>query len=334
MKIRCNAFYGWAGALLVAPSVLAAPVSNPANLLIFGNSLSDTGNTAQLVGGEGYFEGRASNSYVWNEYAAKILGMNLVNRAYSGATSDNDLSPATSGNISIPSLHDQVTMWLQANPQPSQYHLDNDVIEIEIGGNDILGHVGELLSGTTQLTDFANKLATTIASDIQRLADVGYKNIVLWNLPAVDKTPAVNSLGAGALVKPVVDGINYATNAYVEAVVKSDPVKTQGIRVFDLNNIMNVALDPKVLQVLGITDSTDACYSKDTAGNVNICTDADAHFFYDSIHPASRVHYLWGAAAAVLTRNPDAKMDINEILSLISTYDIGHSNRNNNILVD
>ncbi|KAJ2241705.1 hypothetical protein GGH97_004187, partial [Coemansia sp. RSA 475] len=95
MQLKCGALVSWAGVLFFASTVQAAPVSVTPNLIVFGNSLSDTGNLAAVVGGSGFFEGRASNSYVWNEYAAKILGMQLVNRAYSGATSNNDLSPAT-----------------------------------------------------------------------------------------------------------------------------------------------------------------------------------------------------------------------------------------------
>ncbi|KAJ2482937.1 hypothetical protein IWW56_000779 [Coemansia sp. RSA 2131] len=335
MQLKCGALVSWAGVLFFASTVQAAPVTVTPNLIVFGNSLSDTGNLAAAVGGSaGYFEGRASNSYVWNEYAAKILGMQLVNRAYSGATSNNELSPATSGNFSIPSFHDQVLMWLKETPNPSQFNLDNDVIEIEIGGNDILHNVVGLATGAIDLTDFATKVATTIATDMQLLATAGYKNIVLWNLPAVDKTPIVSGLNAGALIKPVVETINAATSAYVKTIAENNAAKTDGIRVFDLNMLMNLALQPEALKHLGVTNSVEACYVQDADGKVNVCTDPDTHFFYDGVHPAGRMHYLWGIAAAVWTRDPNATIDVNEIIRLADAYDVDDSNRENNIIVN
>ncbi|KAJ2719187.1 hypothetical protein GGI07_005372 [Coemansia sp. Benny D115] len=331
MKFRFSALSTYAGAAALFASVsLAAPVSVTPNLIIFGNSLSDVGNAAALTHTQAYWEGRYSNSYVWNEYVAKMLGMNLVNKAYGGATSNNDLSPATAGDISIPSLHDQVVTYLQQNPKPSQFNLDNDVIEIEIGGNDILHRAAQLLTGAVDVTSFAQQLAASISSDIKALIDAGYKNINLWNLPAVDKTPALNSLGAGALAKPLVAALNNAIKTAVLAVATSEGAT--GVHVFDVNGLMEQALKPEVLSALGITDSTDACVSQ-VGGTTTVCTNPDEYFFYDAVHPASRMHYLWGIAAAALTRNPNFNIDTAEILKIAETFDIKSSNRENNIIV-
>ncbi|KAJ1785384.1 hypothetical protein IW139_000312 [Coemansia sp. RSA 353] len=334
MQLKCGALVSWAGVLFFASTVQSAPVSATPNLIVFGNSLSDTGNLVDAVGGSGFFGGRATNSYVWNEYTAKILGMQLVNRAYRGATSNNDLSPATWGNFSVPSFHDQVAMWLKETPNPSQFNLDNDVIEIEIGGNDILHHMDGLATGAIELAELATKIADTIATDMQLLATAGYKNIILWNLPAVDKTPFVLELNAGALIKPVIETINAATSAYVKTVADNNAAKTNGIHVFDLNWLTNLGLQPEVSKHLGITNPTDACYVEDADGKASVCTDPDTHFFYDGVHPAGRMHYLWGIVAAVWTRDPNATIDVNEIIRLAGAYDIDNSNSENNIIVN
>ncbi|KAJ2840471.1 hypothetical protein FBU31_000383 [Coemansia sp. 'formosensis'] len=324
MQIKVGSLF--ACAALFATAAVAAPTPAKSNLIVFGNSLSDVGNTAALTGATTYWNGRWSNSYVWNEYTAKILGMNLDNHAYGGATSNNELSPASSNNITVPSYHDQVTAWLAANPSPSAYNLQNDLVEVEIGGNDILHRVTGLMTGTVNLNEFASQLAASIAQDTQKLVDAGYKNIDIWNLPAVDRTPMVLSYGAGALVSPVVSAINSA----VKAAVQSLP----GVRILDLNNLMGVALQPTVLAALGITDSTDACYVTDAAGKVTACANPDQHFFADGIHPASRMHYLWGTVAAVLAHNPATVIDTAEVLKLIRTFNIGQSSRDDNLIVD
>ncbi|KAJ1722191.1 hypothetical protein LPJ53_003365 [Coemansia erecta] len=333
MQLKINALFAYATAAVLSSVAIAAPVSNTPNLIIFGNSLSDVGNAAALTNSPAYWNGRYSNSYVWNEYAAKLLGMNLVNKAYGGATSNNDLSPATSGSISIPSLHDQVTTWLEQNPSPSQYNLDNDVIEIEIGGNDILHRAAGLLAGTVDVNEFASELAATISSDIKSLSDAGYKNINLWNLPAVDKTPIITGYGAGSLVKPLVALLNQSVKSAVDGVIASDS-KASNVHILDVNGLMEIALQPNVLSALGITDSTDACLTQDSSGNTSVCSNPDEYFFYDGVHPASRMHYLWGVAAAVLTRDPNATIDTNDALNYIATFAINQSDREDNIIVD
>ncbi|KAJ2033574.1 hypothetical protein IW146_002511 [Coemansia sp. RSA 922] len=324
MQIKVGSLF--ACAALFATVTVAAPTSAKSNLIVFGNSLSDVGNTAALAGAPTYWNGRYSNSYVWNEYTAKILGMNLANRAYGGATSNNDLSPASAKNITIPSYHDQVVAWLAANPSPSAFNLQNDLVEVEIGGNDILHRVAGLITGTVDLNEFASQLAASVAKDTQKLVNAGYKNIAIWNLPAVDKTPMVLSYGASALFKPVVAAINSAVKAALQPL--------SGVRVLDLNNLMEVGLQPAVLAALGITDSTHACYVTDAAGKVTACANPDEHLFADGIHPASRMHYLWGAVAAVLARNPAAVIDTAEALKLIGTFGIGQSSRDDNIIAD
>ncbi|KAJ1965891.1 hypothetical protein GGI12_000463 [Dipsacomyces acuminosporus] len=334
MFVRINVLLAAASALMGTSVVVAAPVSSQPNLIIFGNSLSDTGNTAALTHTPSYWNGRASNSYVWNEYTAKLLGYTLVNKAYAGATSNNVLSPASSNNITIPSFHDQVSAWLQQNPSPSSFSLANDVIQVEIGGNDILHRAAGLFTGTVNVADFISKLSNSIASDVQTLADAGYKNIVVWNLPAVDKTPAVVSLGASALVKPLVDSINSAISRAINGVIAKNKDKTQGIYLRDLNALFNVVFDPQVLAALGITETAKACFVKSSGGQATVCQTPDSYFFYDAIHPASRIHYLWGIAAAILTRNPNAVVDVPAALSLIKTFNLQGSNRDHNIIVD
>ncbi|KAJ1768040.1 hypothetical protein IW140_003825 [Coemansia sp. RSA 1813] len=334
MQIKFSALLACTSAFFFASVTVAAPVSTTNNFIVFGNSLSDNGNAAKLLNQPAYWNGRYSNSYVWNEYTSKLLGMNLINKAYGGATSNNDISPASSGNTTIPSLHDQVVEWLSATPPPSQFNLDNDVIQIEIGGNDILHNVQSLVLGSLDLKTFATEVAKSIATDIQSLIDAGYKNIDLWNIPAIEKTPTVLGMHASTLMAPVVQSMNSAIAQLVGSVINDNSAKTQNVRILDLYSLMITCLEPQVLSALGVTDSTDACYTTDSNGNADICTNPDEHFFYDGIHPASRMHYAWGVAAAVLTRDPSTTLDTNEILSLIKSFDIGSSDNKDNIIAD
>ncbi|KAJ2510104.1 hypothetical protein GGI11_002991 [Coemansia sp. RSA 2049] len=334
MQLKASALVAYNAALLFASVAFASPVSTTSNFIVFGNSLSDNGNAAKAFGDAGYWEGRYSNSYVWDEYTSKLLGMNLINKAYGGATSNNDISPAFAGNASIPSFHDQVTSWLSENPSPSQFNLDNDIIQIEIGANDILHNVQNFVTDPSSFQSFAVDVAKSIATDIQTLIDAGYKNIDLWNIPAIERTPSVLSLQVSAQMQGVVQGMNSAIAQLVGSVSANNKANPNNVHIFDLYSLVTTCLEPQLLSALGITDSTDACYSTDSKGDVSICSNPDEHFFYDGVHPASRVHYTWGVVAAVLTRNPSTTLDANEILSLIKSFDIGSSNVDDNIIAD
>ncbi|KAJ2715998.1 hypothetical protein H4R19_000892 [Coemansia spiralis] len=320
---------------------LAAPVATVPNLVVFGNSLSDNGNDVTLAAslgvstdGIGYWHGRFTNSYVWNEYTAKILGLTLANKAYGGATTNNGPSPGSAFNMTIPSFHDQTVAWLAANPAPGQFHLEHDVIEVEIGGNDILNHAMELFAGTLSPAQLAAQVATSIASDVEALAAAGYRNINVWNLPAAELSPLIRSLGASAIIKPLLDMVNAAIAQSVGAVATKYNIQGAAhIRVIDLYGFILATLQPSVLAAIGVTDTTDACYVKDAAGNASICNNPDQHFFYDDNHPASRMHYLWGAAAAALIRNPETQLTPDFIVGLAAKYNIAQSDAQTNIIV-
>ncbi|KAJ2777690.1 hypothetical protein H4R18_005027 [Coemansia javaensis] len=332
MAIGLRTLAACAGALACASMTAAAPVADRPNLIIFGNSLSDTGNTAALTNTTAYWKGRFSNSYVWNEYAARLLDMNLNNNAFGGATSNNDISPGTSSGVKVPSFHDQVSVWLKVNPTATQFHLNNDVIEIEVGGNDLLNSAAALMSGAVPPVDFAARVAASIASDVDTLAKAGYKNILVWNLPAADLSPNAISTGTSAIIKPLVDLVNTAIAKAVGMIVQKHGAAASGIHVLDLNALTRLVLQPAGMQALGLTDAVDACYTKNAAGAASVCNNPDQHAFYDSIHPASRVHYLWGAVAAILTRNPAATIDLGTVVSLAKKFDIAQSNNQNNII--
>ena len=61
---------------------LKAVAANFAELYVFGDSLSDTGNTFDFTAGNipptpPYFPGRFSNGLIWIDYLAEYLGLNM-----------------------------------------------------------------------------------------------------------------------------------------------------------------------------------------------------------------------------------------------------------------
>ena len=84
---------------------LKATAATFSQIYVFGDSLSDTGNSLKATGippSPPYFQGRSSNGPVWSEYLADDLGLTpqqQTNYAFGGANSgsDNTLVPGLQG---------------------------------------------------------------------------------------------------------------------------------------------------------------------------------------------------------------------------------------------
>ncbi|KAJ1933230.1 hypothetical protein FBU59_006098, partial [Linderina macrospora] len=107
--------------------------SDRPSLIVFGDSLSDNGHMPHYSNYSKYWGGRYSNSYMWNEYAAKLLDLNLENYAIGGSTTNNDFVPAYGRTQLIPSVADNVKAYLANNTKASDFKKKNSIIAIDGG---------------------------------------------------------------------------------------------------------------------------------------------------------------------------------------------------------
>ncbi|DAC32115.1 MAG TPA: hypothetical protein D7H95_04045, partial [Candidatus Poseidoniales archaeon] len=114
-----------------------------ANLLAFGDSLSDMGNAKNSILNvpdvPPYWQGRFSNGQVWVEYVSEAYGLSTTigsgasvgdNRAFGGSQSGSGYS-----YLLLPNVGTQITNYL-ANVQTSIP--SNEVVTLWAGGNDFL----------------------------------------------------------------------------------------------------------------------------------------------------------------------------------------------------
>src|SRR5262252_2495961 len=90
-------------------------------IVVFGDSLPDTGNFYRLTGNQvppsPYFDGRFSNGQLWIEYLAEDLGMQLLpedNYAVAGATTGHDNSNNGLLGLQYPGLQDQIAEFMSS----------------------------------------------------------------------------------------------------------------------------------------------------------------------------------------------------------------------------
>jgi phospholipase/lecithinase/hemolysin len=308
----------FAGAVLAAPMWPAAALATPSysNLFIFGDSLADSGNNALfidsfvspppgpvlrtptpiadplLVPSLPYATNRYSNGPVWVEQFAASLNLSALpslaggtNYAFGGAR----IGPAGS---SFPfSLTDQVASYLTASGGTASatalYVVEGgsnnarDIISTAFGGGDYVSMIEDYALG--------------VVSIITQLKLAGAENILLWNVPDVSKTPAIQAFGqiAAGQASGLVAAMNTALDIALDAL--PDPWLS-GLHLFDAFSAFNDVFDNPA--AYGIADVSSTCASSPAC----IANPEDT-FFWDGVHPTAAGHGV--LAAAVLAELPE-----------------------------
>ena len=287
----------WAAIVaLVSVTLLPAIANAIGNVYVFGDSLSDTGNNALLLGTDPgqvitdntyipthpYASGRYSNGEVWTVGFAASLGLggsaslaggNLY--AYGSARSRTD------GPQGQPSVRAQVSAYLQAHRGVA----DPDALYIiECGGNNARDTLDAIAGGAPllrTLTTASRQYAADVKLMAEQLGKAGARSIVVWNTPDLSLSPAVRAEGpsAVALARTVVRSMNDALTGALAG--------QTGVSVFDAFSLFDeVAAHPAEHGLLNVTD---AC------GAVAGC-DPSTYLFWDGIHPTSAGHGIIGSA--------------------------------------
>jgi phospholipase/lecithinase/hemolysin len=253
-------------ALLVALAAAPARAAGPTQLIVFGDSLSDTGNN-----------GRFTSSYLWDEHVAGAYRIPFAPSSQGGT--DYAISGAliTSGSNSLPN---QVQTYLTAHPVADPLA----VYVIWGGGNDVFSTLANPGMGA-QIE--AEGIADTLAM-LNSLYTAGARFLVVGNVPRTDLTPYVRSLGQSAVKQQRQLVLDW--NVKLDGALNKLHLKGAKLRRYDsAGGLDAVFVSPTHF---GFSDYTDPCN--------NTCTDPAYTFFWDSIHPAQTGHMLIGSAYLAL----------------------------------
>ncbi len=300
--------------LLTTAVAAAALASLPAQaayggLVIFGDSLSDSGNNFiaisaapppgtpippitpnAAIANNSFipalpFQGAPipvySNGPVWATSFATALGLSATpsllggtNFAFGGAV--------TGGTSGFPfSLTDQVAQFLGATGgvAPANY-----LYVVAGGGNDARGALASIAANPGNAAAITGAAAFNFANNVSNIVDelqvAGAKNIVVWNMPDVGRAPAVRAQGAGAAA--------LATNvsATMSGALAAALAGEVGVTTFDLSGTFAAVFDNP--GAYGLSNVTDACI-------MGACP-ANEYIFWDGIHPTARGHQILAQA--------------------------------------
>ena len=246
------------------------------NLVIFGDSLSDTGNAYQASGNTfpppPNYQGRLSNGLIWVDYLAPDLqftDQSIENFAFSTA---NTGVSNTLGQITVPGLLTQIQQFKTLNTATPVGK--DGLYVIWAGANDFLNLA-------TDPTQAITNAVTNINSAITTLAELGAKEIVVGNLTDLGATPlsiANNNVDNARLISI---GFNAALT---QALTNLEPVLNVNLSLVDIFGLSAaVQANPASYNFTNITQPLI------TATNP---VDPNQYAFWDDFHPTTKLHQL------------------------------------------
>lgn len=278
-----------------------AMASTYSNLVVFGDSLADSGNVAlrtparesvplvgPIVPDAPYASGRFSNGKVWSEYFAEGLGLSVSpslpggnNYAFGGAR--------VAGTSVTPSLGAQVSMYLDT---ASYTAAATTLYVLEAGGNDArdiltLFATGQSVAANVRIADYASG----VASEVTRLANTaGADHFLVWNVTDIGLTPALQAMGpvSAGSASFVATAMNQALAASLAALPGN--IK-DGLTLFDAYAGLHSIVDNA--SSYGLSNFTDAC----AANTSCMANNGAGYFFWDGIHPTTAGHQAMASLA-------------------------------------
>jgi phospholipase/lecithinase/hemolysin len=262
--------------LCVISSTHAGPVSS---LVIFGDSLSDTGNSYSLshhrLPAAPYYNGRFSNGPIWIDalpklYTAKTSKtLRVLNYAFGGA------GVLTMKDASF-LLNQEIDSYLLSHtPVPADH-----VLIIWIGANDYLM--------TPEATkEDVSAIVKTIAKNVTRLVAHGAQHILMVSLPDLGTTPYARALEWETELTQLTAYHNQLLHDQFNQMKKHYP-NIEWMYVDAAHLFSDIIRQPLRY---GVTNTSEQCLgiaeSKD-----DVATQCSHYIFFDSIHPTDVVQKL------------------------------------------
>jgi len=309
-RVSLFAILALCSAFLAASAPTLFAQGPPAQVVVFGDSLSDPGNgfafvktsstppdyngmNALLIPNAPYARGghHLSNGDTWIEQLAGALGAQrsvLPAFASSNPFAMNfAIGTARSrDNGTDPSLSFEVAAFLQktgGNVPPDALYV------IEVGSNDVRDALAT--GNQAQALAILQAAVAAIKANISLLQSLGAQHFLVWDVPNVGLTPAARIAGAGAAGAAATATFNGLLLSTLAPLIASGAVIP-----FDANALVtNIVMNP---QAFGLTNVVDACVTPNVPPFY--CQAPDDYLFWDGIHPTAAAHALIAQAVAQL----------------------------------
>lgn len=294
------------------------------SIVVFGDSLSDTGNDAALSKAKytvnaqvpgpasGYTDGRftdgldtspAARNYtgVWIEQVAAALAAKPAvvnslaggsNYAYGFATTNTGTSvfaygPGNALVFNVNNMGQQVSDYLATKPT-----ITNKTLFVVWGG------ANDLINATSQ-ADIVNA-ATREAGIVQTLIAAGATDFIIPNLPPLGLVPRFNGSPTTSIPPTQASaGFNQALAFALSTLPAANPSKTLHLYPLDVYTLFTTIVGPPIAG--GFANVT-------ASSQLNTAVNPDTYLFWDDLHPTTAGHHQLALAALTLLGTPVTTM--------------------------
>ena len=278
--------------------------------VVFGDSLTDNGNYFAVTGfpPPPSYKGRASNGLVWPEFLfgplnspVQSTGVNgNVDMAYFGARSDDVDNPILyptriPGAKGLPL---QIADFVAAG---GRIHA-NDTVVVWAGANNIRECIDGPTTCLTRATLRQNASAAAISqvAAVNRLIQLGARTVLVpsTTIGPLPYWPGAAEQEAAAFSR---DAFNATLFSNLKQLAGS-ALRGTNVIYADVVAANNVIFNSP--SAFGFSNTTQPCFD-----GVTVCSDPDAYFLWDVIHPSAAVHSLYALYFSLLLDTTPALLD-------------------------
>ena len=272
-------------------------------VVIFGDSLSDTGNLALFDLPFPYFQNRISDGLLAVDYLAANLGGNADRSGHLlGQTAGFNYS-VSGGEIvgsSQDDLQAQVTAYLGRVSGQAE---SSALFVIVMGGNDVRAMRNMSAAAAAAAT---SQTITKLRTEVNRLVQAGAINFLIANVPDVGVIPETLELENSN------PGISARATLYTQNYNSSLATMLQDLRAQTSANLIEFDFFSTVEDIfenaaaLGFTQTSVGCFDPDVPSFHPDCllgTRFDRFIFFDSIHPTGAANEIVGNAMIAAVAN-------------------------------
>lgn len=295
--------------------------ANVDKIIVFGDSLSDTGNLYSLSNAAHqkislvpvipksppYYQGMFSNGPVWIKLLADTLNVEMNNYAYGGAWAERIFY----SKLPIPSFIAQVNYYMVRDAL--DFHKENHLYVIWIGSNDYMYNRFSAERATT-------RVITMIEKQLKKLIAAGATKFLILNLPDLGLAPQNTAKGkefSEALThlaelhnRKMSEMLTKVQQQHQDAKLVSLDVMTQFKDIiahpnqYGLKNVTDACYGGKytLQQTMNQDDelhvaiennpSLNAAFTTQELPVDSICSNPDDYLFWDKLHPTRVAHQL------------------------------------------
>jgi phospholipase/lecithinase/hemolysin len=311
-SFRTLAAFCAAGLLAFVAQPVQARLSSLNHLFVFGDSLTDTGNSWVLTNNNFppspyYYQGRASNGpvspeYIWEFFNPSSTGPTpslnggtnyAINGSTTGRVNFNSIRPGNPDLIKPLFIDKGAAYQLNAfNTTKPSFNPSTSLFLVWLFPNDVLSWLnstqydaGTVLGGAPKQTNPEGLITngvTNIATLINVLALGGATQFLVPNMPDLASTPLFRSYPSD--FRAFLSALTVAFNSNLDPVLQSLDANLPGV---EITRFQTDDLFAKVIEnpsSYGFENVTDACMNISLS---TICSNPSGWLFWDDFHPTT-----------------------------------------------